>query len=158
MPVHCVFWHPTVARILTNSVNVVFGHKSGFKYKCRAQAGFGRQNKACLQLWFVQVLVSPWRRSLTRTCIWDAQCRQFKKPNWIEIYQRLWCLPSCITVVLKMGSAVLLRSARQFSGDREAPSKKINTTLLEKKFLCKIKFSGNLFFQTKLNIHNLELW
>jgi len=61
-------------------------------------------------------------------------------------------------VVLKLGSAVLLGSARQFSGDREAPSKKINTTLLKKKILCKIKFSGNLFFQTKLNKHNLELW
>jgi len=28
----------------------------------------------------------------------------------------------------------------------------------EEKILCKIKFSGNLFFQTKLNKHNLELW
>jgi len=56
------------------------------------------------------------------------------------------------SVVLKLGSA------RRFSGDREAPSKKINTTLLKKKNLCKIKFSGNLFFQTKLNKHNLELW
>ena len=35
---------------------------------------------------------------------------------------------------------------------------KINKTLLKKKNLCKIKFSGNLFFQTKLNKHNLELW
>jgi len=41
------------------------------------------------------------------------------------------------SVVLRLGSA------RQFSGDREAPSKKINTTLLRKKILRKIKFSGN---------------
>jgi len=53
-------------------------------------------------------------------------------------------------VVLKVGSA------RQFSGDREAPSKKINLALLKKKILCKIKFSGNIFFQTKLSKHNLD--
>jgi len=55
-------------------------------------------------------------------------------------------------VVLKLGSM------RQFFGVCEAPSKKINTTLLKKKILCKIKFLGNLFFQTKLSKHNLELW
>jgi len=61
-------------------------------------------------------------------------------------------------VVLKLGSVVLLESARQFSGDRETPPKKINMMLLKKQILCKIKLSGNLFFQTKLNKHNLELW
>jgi len=41
------------------------------------------------------------------------------------------------TVILKMGSAVLLGSARQFSGDHEAPSKNINTMLLKKKICVK---------------------
>jgi len=62
------------------------------------------------------------------------------------------CSKQCSAVFLRLGSA------REFSGDREAPSKKINTTLLKKKILCEIKFSGNLLFQTKLNKHNLELW
>jgi len=43
-------------------------------------------------------------------------------------------------------------------GPRSFWGQKINTTLLKKKVLCKIKFSGNLFFPTKLNKHNLELW
>ena len=34
-------------------------------------------------------------------------------------------------MVLKLGSAVLLESGRQFSGDREAPSKKINKMALK---------------------------
>jgi len=42
-------------------------------------------------------------------------------------------------------------SARIFYEDRKALPKKINTTLLKKQILCKIKFSGSLFFQTKLN-------
>ena len=58
-------------------------------------------------------------------------------------------------VVLKLGSVVLLGSARQFSGDREALSKKTKTTLLKKKILCKIKFSGN-FSSNQLNKHNLS--
>jgi len=72
--------------------------------------------------------------------------------GWQSIKREVGLIDSSKPVVLKLGSA------RQFSGDREAPSKKINTTLLKKKFLCKIKFSGSLFFQTKLNKDNLELW
>jgi len=33
--------YPAVAHILTHSVNLAFGPKSGFKNKCRARAGFG---------------------------------------------------------------------------------------------------------------------
>jgi len=47
-------------------------------------------------------------------------------------------------VVLKLGSAALLGSARQFSGVREAPSKNQHDAP-EKKILCKIKFSGMRF-------------
>ena len=38
---HNVFCCPAVAHILTPSVNLAFGRKSGFKNKCRARAGFG---------------------------------------------------------------------------------------------------------------------
>ena len=41
---------PAVAHILTHSVNLAFGPKSGFKANCRARVGFGRQNEARLQL------------------------------------------------------------------------------------------------------------
>jgi len=47
-------------------------------------------------------------------------------------------------VVLKLGSAVLLGSAKQFSGTaKHIP--KIKTTLLKKK-MYKIRFSSNLSF------------
>jgi len=39
---------------MTHSVNLASGPKSGFKYKCRARAGFGLQNEARLQLWAEQ--------------------------------------------------------------------------------------------------------
>jgi len=38
---HNVFCYSAVAHILTPSVNLAFGSKSGFKNKCRARAGFG---------------------------------------------------------------------------------------------------------------------
>jgi len=41
LPEHNVFCFSTVAHISTSSVNLAFGAKSGFKNKCRAQAGFG---------------------------------------------------------------------------------------------------------------------
>jgi len=44
---------PAVAHILTHSVNLIFGPKSGFKNKCRAGAGFGL---VLLGLGWVQVL------------------------------------------------------------------------------------------------------
>jgi len=40
-PVHNVFCDSTVAHILTPSVNLAFGPKSGFNYKNRAPAVFG---------------------------------------------------------------------------------------------------------------------
>ena len=49
---------------------------------------------------------------------------------------------SAKTVVLKLGSAVLLGSARQIFWDREAPSKKIKTTILKKKFCVKLSFQA----------------
>jgi len=67
-------------------------------------------------------------------------CLALRRPRYRTI-------DSSIPVVLKLEPAVLLGSARQFSGDREAPSIKINTTLLNEKILCEIKFTGNLFFQ-----------
>ena len=45
-------------------------------------------------------------------------------------------------VVLKLGSAVLLGSARQIFWDREAPSKKIKTTIPKKKFCVKLSFQA----------------
>ena len=51
-------------------------------------------------------------------------------------------LGSCKPVVLKLGSAVLLGSARQIFWDREAPSKKIKTTILKKKFCVKLSFQA----------------
>jgi len=38
---HNVFCFSAVAHILTPSVNLAFGPKSGFKNNCRARAGFG---------------------------------------------------------------------------------------------------------------------
>ena len=49
-PVHNIFYYPAVAHISTDSVNLVFGPKSGFKNKCRTRDGFGLQNEAPLQL------------------------------------------------------------------------------------------------------------
>ena len=40
-PAHNVFCYSAVAHILTPSVNLAFGPKSGFKNKCRALAGCG---------------------------------------------------------------------------------------------------------------------
>jgi len=40
-PAYNVFCYSAVAHILTPSVNLAFRHKSGFKSKCRARAGFG---------------------------------------------------------------------------------------------------------------------
>jgi len=40
-PAHSVFCYSAVAHILTPSVILAFGPKSGFKNKCRARAGFG---------------------------------------------------------------------------------------------------------------------
>jgi len=40
IPEHNVFCYSAVAHILTPSVNLVFGPKSGFENKCRALAGF----------------------------------------------------------------------------------------------------------------------
>jgi len=40
-----------VAHILTQSVNLAFGPKSGFKNKCRARVRFGLRNEVHLQLW-----------------------------------------------------------------------------------------------------------
>jgi len=40
IPEHNVFCYSAVAHILTPSVNLAFGCKSGFKNKCRARAGF----------------------------------------------------------------------------------------------------------------------
>ena len=45
-------------------------------------------------------------------------------------------------VVLKLGSAVLLGFARQIFWDRQAPSKKIKTTILKKKFCVKLSFQA----------------
>ena len=42
--------YPTVAHILIHSVNLAFGPKSGFKYKCQTRAGFVGRNGARLQL------------------------------------------------------------------------------------------------------------
>ena len=39
-PAHNVFCYSSVAHILTPSVNLAFGPKSGFKNECRAPAGF----------------------------------------------------------------------------------------------------------------------
>ena len=50
--------------------------------------------------------------------------------------------PRYRSVVLKLGSAVLLGSARQIFWDREAPSKKIKTTILKKKFCVKLSFQA----------------
>ena len=60
IPEHNVFCYSTVAHILTPSVNLVFGPKSGLKNKCRvepgsgllfrAPAGFRLKNEALLQL------------------------------------------------------------------------------------------------------------
>jgi len=49
-PAHNVFCYSAVAHIVPPSENVAFGPKSGFKNKCRAQAGFGLQREALLQL------------------------------------------------------------------------------------------------------------
>ena len=38
---HYILWYPADALILTHSVNVTFGPKSGFKNKCQAWTGFG---------------------------------------------------------------------------------------------------------------------
>jgi len=43
--------YPAVAHILTHSVSLSFGSKSGFKNNCRARAGFGLPNEARFQLW-----------------------------------------------------------------------------------------------------------
>jgi len=40
-PANNVFCYSAVARILTHSVNLAFGPKSGFKNECRARAEFG---------------------------------------------------------------------------------------------------------------------
>ena len=60
IPEHNVFCYSTVAHILTPSVNLVFGPKSGFKNKCRVKpgsgllfrvpAGFRLKNEALLRL------------------------------------------------------------------------------------------------------------
>ena len=50
IPEHNVFSYSAVAHILTLSVNLTFGSKSGFKNECRAPAGFRLQNEALLQL------------------------------------------------------------------------------------------------------------
>jgi len=54
-PVHYVFWYPAVAHILTHSVNLDFGPKSGFINKCRARVGFGLKNEAHLQLFSIDL-------------------------------------------------------------------------------------------------------
>jgi len=41
VPEHNVFCYSAVAHILTPSVNLAFGPKSGFKNKCRVRPGFG---------------------------------------------------------------------------------------------------------------------
>ena len=41
IPEHNVFRYSAVAHALTPLVNLAFGSKSGFKYKCRARAGYG---------------------------------------------------------------------------------------------------------------------
>jgi len=46
--------YPIVAHILTHSVHLAFGPKSGFKNKCQARAGFGLQDVSRLQLWAVR--------------------------------------------------------------------------------------------------------
>jgi len=51
---HYVFWYPTVAHILTHSVNLTLGATSDFKNKCQARTGvrdgLGFQNEPRLQL------------------------------------------------------------------------------------------------------------
>ena len=42
IPEHNVFCYSAVAHVLTPSVNLAFGYKSGFTSKCRARAVFGR--------------------------------------------------------------------------------------------------------------------
>ena len=92
------------------------------------------------------------------TIAWSSEnlgVGRYRKPLLLLVFRYFVVDVSKISatpVVLKVGSAT------QFSGDRGAPSKKINATLLKKEILGEIKFSGNLFFQTKLNKHNLELW
>jgi len=44
--------YPAVARVLTHSVNLVFGPKSGFKNKCQPRPGFGVENEPCVELCF----------------------------------------------------------------------------------------------------------
>ena len=51
-------------------------------------------------------------------------------------------------VVLKLVSAVLLGSAKQFVGDSKAPFKKL--TRSRRKKICYKKLSGNLFSQSNL--------
>jgi len=49
-PYTTFFGYPALAHILTHSLNLAFGPKSGFKNKRRARSGFGLQNEARLQL------------------------------------------------------------------------------------------------------------
>jgi len=43
-----LYQYNAVAHILLHLVNLAFGPKSGFKNKCPAQVGLGRQNEARL--------------------------------------------------------------------------------------------------------------
>ena len=69
---------------------------------------------------------------------------KFKKPfgRFVSV--------SCI-IIYCSGSQTWIRKTIFWDG--EAHFKKIKTTLLKQKNLYKLRFSGNLFFETKFNKH-----
>ena len=63
--------------------------------------------------------------------------RDCKNSKWALSNSNSFYLPCFRAVVLKLGSA------RQIFWDREAPSKKIKTTILKKKFCVKLSFQAS---------------
>ena len=78
--------YPAIAHILTHSVNLPFGPKSGFKNKCRARAGLGPQKIKIKALYFCTY--PAW------TLLMRSGCPQGRNEvRWRPEQEASWALP-----------------------------------------------------------------
>ena len=106
-PVHYVFWYATVAHVLTHSVNLDSGPKSGFMNRCRTRAGFA--NEVRLQLCFPH----SWQQNrFSPVCVflWLV-----KLAYWENLFPHTWKRNGFSPVRVRMWLVKLQRSENLFS-------------------------------------------